>query len=135
MISVLVGVRRDLEFAMEEAGMVIPPRKSVKCLIDTGPTKTILDPVLLQEFGQIPTGKVFITTPSTDDEPLAVQLFDVSLAIVNDVGDAVLDLKSIAVIERPILAHQGFHGLLGMDVLQKIRLVLDGPAGEFSVSG
>ena len=73
-------------------------------------------------------------TPSTGSTPKLADQFDISLIILAALNMAPLIHHNIPVVESELLAMQGFHVLLGRDVLRGCLLHYDGLGGLFSLA-
>jgi hypothetical protein len=106
----------------------------VRALVDTGASNTCIDPSVL--IGQnpaglalTPTGTVSMTTPSTGTTPHIADQYDVALLIPHATLTPLVRL-TIAVASVELLA-QGFHVLIGRDILKDCVLVYNGTEDLF----
>lgn len=70
-------------------------------------------------------------TPSTGSQPHPCNQYDVSLVLLHP--QLQLTFNSVPALESD-LAHQGFHALIGREVLRRCLLVYDGQSGIFSLA-
>jgi hypothetical protein len=75
-----------------------------------------------------------MSTPSTGANPATVDLYEVSFSIFSTREESPLSYHTIPAIETQLLESQGFHVLIGRDVLQHCMLVFDGRNGRFSLA-
>ncbi len=109
----------------------MPQAITVQGLIDTGASCTCVDPSVLTQLGLTPTGSASVNTPTTGDQPAIANQYDVSIWIPGSPGALPLIHQTIAVVESKLLARQGFHALIGRDILRGCLLNYDGRAGLF----
>lgn len=103
-------------------------------MIDTGASHTCVDPSVLGRLNLSPTGQTQIITPSTGMEPILVDQFDVSLLILAAPNEQPLFRAAMPVLSSELVVQQGFHVLLGRDVLRRCLLTYDGVSGLFSLA-
>jgi hypothetical protein len=131
MLVGFIGVSQPRRHALTLGGAPVPNDVRVSAMVDTGASCTCVDPTVLLALGLSPTGTVPMLTPSTGPTPVDTEQFDVSLRIVSrEPGDALVR-PTIAVACSELL-FQGFHVLLGRDILQSCLLTYDGLNGSFS---
>jgi hypothetical protein len=75
-----------------------------------------------------------MNTPSTGTQPAMASQYDVSLTIPSSPNRSSLYHHTIPVVEAQLLAAQGFHVLIGRDVLSGCLLSYDGLNGLFSLA-
>lgn len=131
LIELSVGVSAQRRKAIEKAGMVVPPFRKARALIDTGASGTCIDPAILKPLGLTPTGTIHIHTPSTSGMPYVCEQFDVGLGIDHPKDPMVLLTVPVIATE---LAAQGIDALIGRDVLASCLLNYDGSAGAFTLA-
>lgn len=135
LLRALVGVSASRRQALVAANLPVPPPVPITGLIDTGASGTCLDPTVLAQLGVTPTGVVSVATPSTGATPHQAQQFDVSLFIPGSTPhQPPLSLGAVPVIESSLLAQQGFHALIGRDILSLCVMVYNGDGGFFTLA-
>lgn len=112
----------------------MPEPVVVQALVDTRASCLCIDRSVLQKLGLGPTGSSLMSTPSTGATPATVDLYDVSFSIFSTQEEAPLSYRTIPAIETQLLESQGFHVLIGRDVLKHCMLVFDGRNGRFSLA-
>lgn len=132
-VDAFVGVSQARAAAMLQVQQVVPPVKQIRALIDTGASNTCIDPAVLAELGLTPTGTVAVTTPTTGATPVECNQYDVALVIPAPNGPAFM-VGTIAVTENEFLNAQGFHGLIGRDVLSRCLFGYNGAMGLFTLA-
>ncbi|MGO9258013.1 MAG: hypothetical protein ACLQU1_17125 [Bryobacteraceae bacterium] len=75
-----------------------------------------------------------MNTPSTGAQPVPVDTYDVSLIIYASAQHAPLIHHTIPVAGSELLVSQGFHALIGRDILKGCLLTFDGQNGLFSLA-
>jgi predicted aspartyl protease len=104
-----------------------PQHQKVRLLLDTGATKTCLDLGVIARLGLLPMGIQQMQTASSGHNGVAVQNFLAQLHIPHATGSFEVPTILVSGLD---LAPQGIDGLLGMDVLSKIRLEYNGHTGK-----
>lgn len=128
----MVGLNGPTMATMVAAGQPVAAPLARRGLIDTGTDVTCIASTVLQQLGL--TKPVMRTTTQTAIGSGRVNLFEVSLGILdlsNQPGPSLV-VANVLVMEFPagIVACDV---LIGLDILLTTRLVLDGPAGFFSL--
>jgi hypothetical protein len=99
-------------------------------MVDTGASHTCVDSSVIKKLGLQPTGTTNVVTPSTGGIACQLYSYDVGIILFHE---NFLPLPNVAVTECE-LAQQGFHVLLGCDVLAHCLLVYNGITSQFSLS-
>ena len=110
--------------SLKQDGNSIPDMQEIKGLIDTGATTSCLDTGVIARLGLSPTGFVGVHTSFSGDQPEIVGLFDVSIWLGSPKVHA---LAMTLPVLRADLSKQTVQCLIGMDVLRKCILHIDGP--------
>jgi len=129
-LSAAVGVSEARAAALTAADQPIPPLVPIRALVDTGASCTCVDPSVLAALSLTPTGSVSVNTPSTGATPHSADQYDVGLAIPNGTP---LVLQTIPVVAAELLP-QGFHALIGRDILDQCLLVYNGKIRLFTLA-
>lgn len=132
-LTASVGVSQPRAAALKTAGQSIPQLMPIRALVDTGASCTCVDPSILTELNLTPTGIVNLNTPSTGTTPQQAEQFDVALFIPAPNG-LPLFIKTMPVVASQLLASQGFHALLGRDVLSQCLFAYNGEFGVFTLA-
>ena len=132
MVQIHIGVSTPRAEALRKAGKPIPPSIPVMGLVDTGASCTAIDAGILSQLAIPSSGTSPTHTPSTlAGVPHVANLFDVSVTLMHSqIGKR---FHALPVLESH-LAHQGFHVLIGRDILSNCLLVYDGVAQSFCLS-
>lgn len=130
----MLGVSQARRSALVAAQQPVPSPIQIQALIDTGASGTCVDPSVLAQLGLTPTGSTLINTPTTGAQPVQADTYDVSLSIYALQGHPPLTHQTIPVVQAELLASQGFHALIGRDVLKECLLTYDGRSGLFSLA-
>jgi hypothetical protein len=121
--------------ALIAAGQPIPQAQKIWALLDTGASCTCVDPSVLQALQLQPTGRTSVNTPSTGTNLHDANQYDVSFIIPGTSSKHVpFVVHTLSVVEVQLLASQGFHALIGRDVLASCLLTYDGAKGEFTLA-
>lgn len=133
-VIAFVGVSQGRRTALESSNSPVPNAVQVDGLIDTGATCTCVDPSVLDQLGLSPTGSTTVNTPSTGDTPAVADQYDVSVIIPTGPGHAPLTRQTVPVVKSLLLPRQGFHALIGLDILRGCHLTYDGQNGLFTLA-
>lgn len=123
MLDIRIGVSDARAHALRKSGQPVPPPVPIRGLIDTGASSSAVDPSVLTALGIPPTGTISVLTPSTGNQPHTCEQYDVEMVLVHP--DLSLRMAALPVIGS-VLANQGFHALLGRDILEKCLFVYNG---------
>lgn len=119
--------------ALSTAGQAAPPVQTARGLIDTGASCTCVDPMIFTALGLQPTGMGTMLTPSTGPVPQDTETYDVGILISNG-QETPLIFPTLAVSASELFVGQGFHALIGRDILAKCILFYNGKLPFFTVS-
>lgn len=131
--SGIIGLSKAREDALQRSGQPLPPLVPILALIDTGASCTCIDPSVLHALNLSPTGSTSISTPSTGNVPHTAYQYDVGFVIVPPDGTPLI-LQTVPVIASELLSQQGFHALLGRDILDQCLFVYNGKEGFFTLA-
>ena len=124
--------RRD---ALTTAEQPLPAPQRITALLDTGASCTNIDPSVLTALNLPPTGTALVHTPSTGNAPVTVDQYDIGLAIfAATTHHPPLHLPTVPVIASELLQSQGFHALIGRDILSQCIFHYNGSTGLFSLA-
>lgn len=133
LVDAVVAVSGARRQALEKAGQTIPDPIPIRALLDTGASGTCIDPAVLTALGLTPTGMIAVNTPTTGNQPHQAFQYDVGLLIPAPAG-LPLVRPSLAVVASELLQRQGFHALIGRDILHGCILTYNGSAGLFMLA-
>jgi hypothetical protein len=135
LVNALINVSQARKNALILAGLAVPEWIRIQALIDTGASCTCVDPTVLQQLDLSPTGSSLVNSPTTGLQPGVADQYDVSILIPgSSTASPPLIHHTIPVIQATLLATQGFHALIGRDILRGCLLTYDGQAGLFSLA-
>lgn len=118
--------------ALSAAGQSIPNPVQVLGLLDTGASGTAVDLSVLTSLGLTPTGTIDVNTPTTGNTPQPADQYDVGFLIPAP-GGAPLFSQTLPVIASELFSTQGFHALIGRDILSQCVFMYNG-SGFFTLS-
>jgi hypothetical protein len=128
----MVGVDGPTTASLAAAGQPVPSPQLIRALIDTGTDATGIDAQVLSRLHLTPFQQ---SSTQTLAGRLRVSLFQVSLSIPQTARAApplsVLDQLIVMALPSP---PPGIDALLGLDVLDRLLLIFDGPNGELIVA-
>ncbi len=116
------------------AGQPVPEPVKIQAMLDTGASGTCVDPFVLDQLNLTPTGSIQVNTPTTGTQPVAADQYDVSLVIFSGPDQPPLAHFTLPVLKSELLVAQGFHALIGRDVLRGCLLSYVGASGLFSLA-
>lgn len=134
LLSAVAAVSKQRWEALSAAGQPLPAVVPITGLVDTGASCTCMDPTVLTSLQLTATGSVLVSTPSTGDTPHDTEQYDIGLLIPAATGAPPLFFETIPVISSQLLARQGFHALIGRDILDRCLLVYDGASRHFTLA-
>lgn len=132
LVDAFIAVSDAKKTALNLAKQAIPAHQVIRALVDTGASCTCVDPSVLTALNLSPTGSTLVNTPSTGSQPQTASTFDVSLTIPC-ANYAAFVLDTLEVVESQLLASQGFHVLIGRDVLLHCHFTYDGRSQIFTL--
>lgn len=132
MVDAFVGVSAPRRQALTAANQAVPNVVQIRGLLDTGASHSCMDPSVLTAFGLTPTGTALVNTPTTGNAPVTVDQYDVALLIPVPNG-APLIQQTLPVTASDLFTSQGFHALIGRDILSQCVFVYNG-SGFFTLA-
>ena len=130
-----IGVSLAKRNALTAANQPVPNVVQIRGLVDTGASGTCVDPSVLTSLGLTPTGSVTVNTPSTGSQPHTADQYDVSLMIPGALAThAPLSVPNLAVMCAELLLAQGFHALIGRDILARCLFAYNGTTNTFTLA-
>lgn len=133
MVDAFIGVSSGRSAALQQAGQPIPAPQRIRALIDTGASGSCVDPMIVNALGIQPTGTVPVNTPTTGMTPVVCNQYDVSIIIPPPKGIP-FQVPTTAVTEHEFFAAQGFHALIGRDILARCLLIYNGQLNLFTLA-
>ncbi len=142
-IPVGIGVSSHRYFALRLANQPIPSPFVGLGLIDTGANTTVIDPSVVNALGLVPTGSATAHTASAGGSRQTFNCYDIAIWFVAPSPSMVQPAKlahmvhpshiTLPVMETS-LAIQGFHALIGRDILEHCHLDYDGKNKRFTIA-
>lgn len=128
-----VGVSDARRTTLLLLNQAVPNPVQIRALVDTGASGTCIDPSVMAPLGLTPKGQVQMCTPSTGVTPHIADQYDVSIFIPCG-SNPPLTLRTVGVACVELLASQGFHALIGRDILRACLLTYNGTTGTFTLA-
>ncbi len=132
-LNAIVAVSQERNAALVAAGQPAPKPQPIRALVDTGASATCVDPSVLAALSLTPTGIVSVSTPSTGGTPHQAEQFDAALIIPAPQGPALM-FRTIPVVASELLEAQGFHALIGRDILDQCIFFYNGSLKLFTLA-
>jgi hypothetical protein len=130
-VPVLVGLDGKTTAALHAAGRPIPAPVLARGLLDTCTDMTAIAARILQQLGMPSAGT---TSTLTAAGPSSVRLFEVSFSITGSVqGGGLLLTEPALLVSELTTVLPDADVLIGLDMLLRGKLLLDGPAGQFTL--
>lgn len=130
MLTVFFAISQARQVALQKAGQPVPQAFQAMALIDTGASCTNIDPVIVTALNLQATGSASVVTPSTGPTPHQTDQYDVGVVIPGPQANSIpFILRTVPVIAMPLFQAQGFHALIGRDILSHCVLTYNGGAG------
>ena len=133
LLDAIVGVSQARLAALTAASQPMPSAQRVRALLDTGASCTCVDPSILAALSIPSTGTTLVNSPTTGSSPQTVNVYDVGILIPGATLPP-LFLSTVAVAELELLQVQGFHVLIGRDILASCVVHYNGPLKLVTVS-
>lgn len=132
-VVMFVGVSAARAQALTAAAQPIPQAQNIRALIDTGASHTCVDPMVFAALGLQPTGSTPMLTPSTGATPVDADTYDVGILIPNGTQQGLI-IPNMPVSASELFQAQGFHALLGRDILERCVLTYNGAMALFTLA-
>ena|ERR1017187_1793585 len=138
-VSIGVYLSLPRASAMKADGLPLPKPFLGSGLIDTGASGTAIDASVVAALGLVATGSTPVHTPKTGSIPKICNCYDVSFWFMSQAASASqpsdVHLIHPSHITLPVmeatLLNQGFHALIGRDILAHCHMSYDGRAKSF----
>jgi hypothetical protein len=128
-VPALVSLGHADATPLVRAGRAIPSPVHVRALIDTGCSTTAVAPAVLRQLGLSP---LIAGSSQTASGSVAVDLYRIGLSLFDARRGPMLTLRDMLVSELTTTIAP-IDVLVGMDVLPDCKLLLDGPAKQFTL--
>ncbi len=119
--------------ALQTAKQPTPVGEKVRALLDTGASVSCIDPSVVTALSIPPHGTCLLNTPTTGDTPQTVNLYDIGIGIPGSTAPPLV-FETVEVAESDLFRRQGFHMLLGRDILARCVFHYNGPGNGIIVS-
>lgn len=127
-LIVTLGVDSIYAKALRIFDMEPPSPVAVRGIIDTGATQSAISSHVVKGFNLSPRAPA---TVSYGDGPRQTELYDVSLKVYSNNGFPALEIPTIRVSRAEGLDILPIWCLIGMDVLSRCSLNIDGKNGRY----
>jgi predicted aspartyl protease len=120
--------------ALIAANQAIPSPQFVRALIGTGASFTSVDPTILANLALTPTGTIDVVTPSTGQGVHTTETYDVDFALGATPQEVILAVPNLRIAATELFIMQGFHVLIGRDVLSRCLFAYNGSTQTFTLA-
>jgi len=132
--ELLVDVRVNLDASslleIRSAGRSAPTSVAARAFLDTGSDVTVIAPDILTQLGLLPS---YYTTTHGISGLIQVGIYRVSLNVLDPNQPHILGFMQPDLLVMEMPSPLPVDVIIGMDVLLGCRMLLDGPAGVFSL--
>jgi predicted aspartyl protease len=132
-VVMFVAVSGAKAQALTAANQTIPAAQNICALVDTGASHTCVDPMVFTSLGLQPTGSTSMLTPSTGATPINADTYDVGIVIPNGTQQGLV-IANMPVSASELYQAQGFHALIGRDILERCVLTYNGAMAMFTLA-
>lgn len=133
-VNALVQVSEGRKAALEAQGAAVPAPRTIRALVDTGASFTSVEPKVLEALELTPTGTIDFVTPSTGQEVVTTDTYDLDLVIYKSQNEPPLSMPNLRVAACELFLKQGIHALIGRDVLTRCILIYNGEHSVFTLA-
>ena len=130
-IELYVGVGLAKSASLRESGQSIPVPRSLRALVDTGASRTVIEEEQLRRLELSPLADEDVHTASTGGAPVKLNVYAVELSLAEAVAGTLA--RNLPVLAAADLSGLGVQVLLGRDVLGRVHFHYNGPGHEFSL--
>lgn len=130
-LDVSIGVSAPRRRLLSAHGIDAPPALRLSLILDTGAETTMLNEQHMRTLAIPVRGQRDILTATSDEKPTACNTYDVSFEIAT-FGDPPFTMPALEVIGRPLFNHS-IDGMIGRDILCRLKLTIDGPHRTFRI--
>ena len=135
LLNVHLTVSEARRSALQSRGLEVPKPFRARGLLDTGASATCVDHSVPRALGlTTPTGEASMLTPSTQDGPVPANQYDCGLIIFATFNENPYFVRNLAVTEASLFERQGFHALIGRDVLANCVLIYNGTIEHYTLA-
>lgn len=130
----LIGPSEARRAALTNANQPIPPPVRINALIDTGASCTCVDAAVLAPLALTPTGSSPVSTPTTGQQAITHDVYDITLFIPGPTGGEGLMFGTIPVVALNDFGTPAYEALIGRDVLSQCILHYNGALNLFTLA-
>lgn len=132
LVDVSVGVSDGRLKQLWKRTQEPPPAVFATFLIDTGADTTMVDEQIMRTLGLTAINQRQVITSESKGVARLCDVYDIGISVPNG-GATPWKIPTVAALGRPLHMNDALHGVLGRDVLDKVRLVYDGPQQVFTI--
>jgi hypothetical protein len=131
LVDLWIGpTRQDQDGQMERESEPTKPQQ-LQMLLDTGASRTHLDPAVISRLKLRQDGQTELITPTSGSDGTPARQF--RCCAVLRVDGIEMEWPDLLVTEAP-MANQGVDGLMGRDLLRSLAIFWDGIAGSATLA-
>ena len=132
-LKILIAVSEARSDALVKAQELLPNPVLVVGLVDTGASCTCVDTDIISQLDIPVSGNTKVYTPSTGNQPMDADQFDIGLAIFASEKEQPHLVRNLPVVGCDF-KDQGYKVLIGRDVLSRCMLVYNGILGQYTLA-
>ncbi|MEO8388942.1 MAG: aspartyl protease family protein [Polaromonas sp.] len=130
-VDVYIGVSDALLKQLWKRNQPVPPAVFATFIVDTGADRTLVDEQIARTLGLIAVNQKPVITSESKGIPQICDIYAISIEVRNG-GSPPWRMSTVAATGRPLM-DDARHGVLGRDVLDRVKLVYDGPRQTFTI--
>ena len=128
-VDLYIGAGLSKREILRERGLPAPTARTLRALVDTGASRTVVEEEHLKGLGLTPLAEEDVHTASTGTAPVKLDVYAIELSLAESVTGTLA--RDLAVLASADLGGLGVQMLLGRDVLGRVILTYNGPDREF----
>ncbi len=130
-VDVNVGVSDGRLKQLWKQGLEPPPMVFATFIVDTGADRTLVDEQIMRTLRLSAINQRKVVTSESRGIAQLCDVYDISIEVQNGGADP-WRISTVAALGRPLM-DDALHGVRGRDLLDRVKLVYDGPKQVFTI--